>query len=346
MTICINKIDIQDTLFLKGLGICGMLMWHIFWCPNSHGIEYTSIYRYLGSIGDVCVSIFLFISGYGLTIGYQKSDESNPIVFIYNRLLKLYSNYWAVFIPIVLFGTLVMHQPLCVEESFFNNFLQCAKDFFAIRGQYSYNDSWWYFSLIISLYIIYPILYWGLKKAPVVLFAISLISGPYFIRLIDQDLQLYIPIFLFGMSWAMFGHKIPKLSLSKIIIVLIITIGIPLIVFVFIYDIKAIFRIGIPFYFLLTIGLAILSCIFKQSNKIIRRLFSYLGVHSMNIYMVHLMFSKYWFPDAFYSISSPVLIFIAILLSSLLFSIIIELLKKTCSYNQLFNKLSLKIKKS
>ena len=34
----------------------------------------------------------------------------------------------------------------------------------------------------------------------------------------------------------------------------------------------------------------------------------------MNIYMVHLMFSKYWFPDAFYSISSPVLIFIAILL--------------------------------
>lgn len=345
MALYINKIDIQDTLFLKGLGICGMLMWHIFWCPNSQGIEYLPIYRYLGSIGDVCVSIFLFISGYGLTIGYQKRNESNPIAFILNRLLKLYSNYWSVFVPIVLFGTLVMHQPLCAEGNSWNIFLQSAKDFFAIRGQYSYNDSWWYFSLIISLYIIYPILYWGLKKVPVVLFVVSLVSGPYFIRFIDQSLQLYIPVFLLGMSWAMYGHKIPILSLSKTIIVLFLTIGIPLIVFVFIYDIKAIFRIGIPFYFLLTIGLVILSCIFKQSNKIIRRLFSYLGVHSMNIYMVHLMFSKYWFPNAFYSISSPILIFIALLMSSLLFSVIIEWLKQRCKYNQLFNNLSLKINK-
>lgn len=341
----INKLDIQDTLFLKGLAICGMLMWHIAKCPNSQGIEYAPIYRYLGSLGDVCVSVFLFISGYGLTIGYQKKGETNPIGFICNRL-KLYSNYWSVFVPIVLFGTLVMHQPLCAEGSSLNIFLQSAKDFFAIRRQNSYNDSWWYFSLIISLYLVYPILYWGLKKVPYVLFIISLISGPYFIRFIDQSLQLYIPIFLLGMSWAMYGHKIPKLSSLKTILALFITIGIPLILFAFIYDVKSIFRIGIPLYLLLTIGFVMLSCIFKDSNNIVKRFFCYLGVHSMNIYMVHLMFSKYWFSDAFYSINSPLLVFIALLMASLLFSVTIEWLKKICHYNQLFNKLSLKINKS
>lgn len=240
-----------------------------------------------------------------------------------------------------MFGTLVMHQPICVEGSSLTNMFLCAKDFFAIRGQGSYNDSWWYFSLIISLYLVYPILYWALKKVPLVLIIVSLISGTYFIRLIGQSLQLYIPIFLIGMSWAMYGHKIPKLSSSKLIIALFITIGIPLIIFAFIYDVKSIFRIGIPLYLLLTIGLVILACIIKRS--IIYRFFCYLGFHSMNIYMVHLMFSKYWFSDAFYSINSPILIFLALLIASLLFSIGIESLKRVCGYSQLFNKLLLKI---
>lgn len=205
MKLSISKIDIEDTLFLKGLAICGMLMWHIFWCPNPLGVVYSPVFRYLGSIGDVCVSIFLFISGYGLTIGYQKTNESNPILFIYNRLLKLYSNYWAVFVPIVLFGTLVMHQPLCVEGSCFNQFVQYAKDILAIRGQNSYNDSWWYFSLIISLYLIYPILYWGVKQVPWIMGLVALLIGHTELCFIGQNIQLYLPIFLVGVYWAVYG---------------------------------------------------------------------------------------------------------------------------------------------
>lgn len=70
MKISLNKISKQDTLFLKGIAIAGMLMWHIFYCPNPEGITYSPIIQYIGTIGDVCVSIFLFISGYIFTLSY------------------------------------------------------------------------------------------------------------------------------------------------------------------------------------------------------------------------------------------------------------------------------------
>lgn len=102
MSLSIREITKQDTLFLKGLAICGMLMWHVFYCQNPQGIVYSPFVRYIGAIGDVCVSIFLFISGYGMIIGYAK-NESNPIAFVFNRLLKFYSNFWFVFLLIVLY---------------------------------------------------------------------------------------------------------------------------------------------------------------------------------------------------------------------------------------------------
>ena len=176
MKLSIQEITKQDTLFLKGLAICGMLMWHVFYCQNPQGIEYSPFVRYIGSIGDVCVSIFLFISGYGLTIGFSK-NEAKPITFVIKRLLKFYSNFWIVFTLIVLYGTFVINNPLRTDGSVFHRIMQFMKELFAVRGQESYNDSWWYFSLILTFYIIFPLLYWGMKKAPFLLVALPLLGG-------------------------------------------------------------------------------------------------------------------------------------------------------------------------
>ena len=47
MIISLDKISKHDTLFLKGLAICGMLIWHIFWCPNPQGIIFSPFIRYI-----------------------------------------------------------------------------------------------------------------------------------------------------------------------------------------------------------------------------------------------------------------------------------------------------------
>ena len=343
MKISLDKLSTKDTLFLKGLAICGMLMWHIFWCPNPQGIVYSPLVRYIGSIGDVCVSIFLFVSGYGLTIGYKKKGERNPIAFIGSRLIKFYSNFWFVFLFIYLYGRYVMNLPIYTDGSNLHKIYQYGKEFLAIRGQDSYNDSWWYFSLIISLYLIYPLLYWGVKKVPYIVIFLVLFLGNFSIRFIDQNLQLYLPIFIVGIYWAMYGRKIPSFEFSKIVFLVIITLSIPLIILMFIYNFNAICSIGIPLYAMLTISLTILTILFQNTSNLIKHIFCYLGTYSTNIYIIHLMFSKYWFSDTFYGLGSPWIIFIALLISSLIFSIAIEWIKEKSGYNMIFNKLLIRI---
>lgn len=176
MSFSIREITKQDTLFLKGLAICSMLMWHVFYCQNPQGVVYSPFVRFVGTIGDVCVSVFLFISGYGLTVGFTKK-ENTPMAFVLKRVLKFYGNFWFVFLLIVLYGTFVVNQPIRTDGDFLHRTLQWVKEFLAIRGQESYNESWWYFSLILTFYLIFPILYWGMKKAPWILVLLPILGG-------------------------------------------------------------------------------------------------------------------------------------------------------------------------
>ena len=77
----------------------------------------------------------------------------------------------------MLYGTFVMNQPIRTDGGLLHRVLQYVKEFFAIRGQKSYNDSWWYFSLIITFYLIFPVLYWGIKKAPWIVVWLALLGG-------------------------------------------------------------------------------------------------------------------------------------------------------------------------
>lgn len=77
----------------------------------------------------------------------------------------------------MLYGTFVMNQPIRTDGGFLHRVWQYVKEFFAIRGQESYNDSWWYFSLIITFYLIYPLLYWGMKKSTMYIDNVDIIGG-------------------------------------------------------------------------------------------------------------------------------------------------------------------------
>lgn len=51
----------------------------------------------------VCVAIFVFISGYGLTEKYKGKENINLKKFYWNRFVKLFINYWfiwLIFVPI------------------------------------------------------------------------------------------------------------------------------------------------------------------------------------------------------------------------------------------------------
>lgn len=87
------SLSLNDTSLIKGIAICFMLWHHLFYKYPEYGFfVYES-----SQIGKICVSLFLFLSAYGLTIQFDKlSDksarnlkESSEVVY-YQRIRSLF----------------------------------------------------------------------------------------------------------------------------------------------------------------------------------------------------------------------------------------------------------------
>lgn len=62
----------QDTLVLNGIAIIAMLFYYLY-CSIPEWIEpYDGVLAWMSDLGKVCVAMFLFCSGYGLSAQYEK----------------------------------------------------------------------------------------------------------------------------------------------------------------------------------------------------------------------------------------------------------------------------------
>lgn len=142
-----NKKNLQftkeDTLIIKGIAIC-LLLWHHLYYEN---IERTITYI-IAYYGKVCVAIFLILSGYGLMKSFDKYDSTRS--FVFNKLKKLYLNYWLIWILFVPVGVILFNRSfeevygahtvakLLIELTGFQT---------TIFGFYGYNPTWWFMGL-------------------------------------------------------------------------------------------------------------------------------------------------------------------------------------------------------
>ena len=71
------ELSLNDTMLLKGVALLLLLAHHLFY----QGIGYNDVHLYgnhylvkeIGIISKLCVAIFVFLSGYGLTVNADKS---------------------------------------------------------------------------------------------------------------------------------------------------------------------------------------------------------------------------------------------------------------------------------
>jgi uncharacterized membrane protein len=89
----------EKTNIAKGIAICLMIAFHLYtfeerlingntFIPT---IPFFNAEHYLGNFGNICVSIFLFLSGYGMYLGSQKSPN-NVFNYAIAKLKDLYIN--------------------------------------------------------------------------------------------------------------------------------------------------------------------------------------------------------------------------------------------------------------
>ena len=111
MTNNVVSLSLKDTNVLKGIGLLLLLCHHLFYVQKGlyddiHLVGDHYLVQELGIWCKVCVAIFVFLSGYGLTVGAIKARGFNVRSFYWHRFTKLLLNYWLIwvlFVPISLF---------------------------------------------------------------------------------------------------------------------------------------------------------------------------------------------------------------------------------------------------
>ena len=129
---------------IKGIAVLMMLTHHLWGFPERVAdLQLGGVYVQIGSACKMCVSIFMFLSGYGLYVTYRKKQT----IDCPKRVWNTYRRFWQVMMVFVPLG-LLFGCTFDLQE-FISN---------ALCLTCSYNHEWWFLSTYIELLIIFALL--------------------------------------------------------------------------------------------------------------------------------------------------------------------------------------------
>lgn len=167
----------NDTLVAKGVAVILLLIHHLFYSMDYNFSSFLISkegWVDLAKIGKVCVAMFLVLSGYGLCASY-KTKSPKLLDFYKHNYGRLYKE----FLPVsIIFVSLILYLNDWNLEAIYG---EKWKDvtFRSLLGiSYFYNEdgingSWWFVSLVIVLYFLFPLLYRIICKYPYETLAVS-----------------------------------------------------------------------------------------------------------------------------------------------------------------------------
>lgn len=319
----------NNTLEIKGTAILCMIFYHLFAFPER--IPESVVSSWMGNgitkSFQICVSVFIFMAGYGL----QCTKTSLSLSNCFNRLRKLYINYWWATIPFIIIGFCIQYYPLNFRISILN----------IVGFESTFNGEWWFYSLYIELLIIFYTIIGRLNfnHKSYILFMISLL---FFVGII----YIIIPFDL-SKTWERHTFLIIR-NIN------IFTLGCYFAKFVFFthYN-NSIIKYSIPFFIIFPLlvrgylPLTIVTDLFLIPIFIIgvinlpdklKKILQYFGKHSMNIWLIHSFFIYHYCKSITFITSNPIIMYFTVTLCSLGCSIAIIHIKnfKFDKYNQKF----------
>ena len=325
----------SDTTAIKGIAILLMLWHHLFLNTMAYG----TLTHSLAVVFKVCVALFLFVSGYGLTKQYSQLEKpyfKNTIKFLLRRYVNFFLPYWFCFVLVVLVGNLA---GFAFQDAYpaSRNMLKCILlDFFGQMGYNSYLKPWWFNKMIIQLYLVFPILFlilrdkylsWvGLILIIVMqLYAKSIPGNVFFI------VEGALPAFYLGMLCARCrvfpGANDGKWKPLLLFAGLLVCIGLAVLHVMVVKD---------PYVAVLLRALMAFCVIvaFKSiGNKHISVL-EFVGKYATIMYLIHMLFITL-IPGMIYGVKYSVLIFVVLVAICLVSAMLIDALEKLSRYDRL-----------
>jgi len=366
----IKEFSKQNSLALKGIAICLMMFHHLFLSVDrfmGYNINFFPLSQdraiQIALFFKICVSIYAFITGYGLMISYKKLNNNKEAnnkekgKWFLSRIIKTYSGYWIIVALSLIICQLIdgRTQMILFKDGISKGILNIIFNFSGLAYLFKFNQlnaTWWYMSICFLFILSIPLLYNIIKKYGYIITGLLIIVIPrllslefsevsytafifaVFLGMLCADKNLLVKVSEFNLFKNKY-NRITKFILETILIILLYIIYqkvplescwelhfglIPMIIIMYLYN----FYLELP---------------------IIKNIFEYLGKHSMNIFLIHTFLRTTYLKDFILEKEYFLLVFITLLLSSLLLSIIIELFKKLIRYQKLIDYIQNKINK-
>ena len=324
----------RDTTILKGLAVLLMLFHHLFYDVSAAPLfdEPVAGHHWVALFSQqckVCVAIFVFLSGYGLAKSYKGTIRK----YFAHRFVKLYFNYWLIwllFVPvgIIFFGRTFQvvyqtHIPAHLVIDLCGLSTAC--------GFVGYNPTWWFYSCIVILYALYPLIhktghYW--LHWLLLAFCIMAVPLPTALRPISKYLLPFVAGIMFGQHNIVSRLTPPNKSMVSILLTLAL----------FVLTGASRFIKGINYDTFLTIAIIETYIILRDKASVILKPLHFIGKHSFNMFLMHTFLFAFYCRNLIYWSRNPLIIFLTLVSMSLAASILIEKIKQMIQFSKLSQK--------
>lgn len=353
MNLTADIFDKRQTNIAKGVALLLMLWHHLF--DESLSNEFVSIFvidstpieSIISKYAKVCVAIFLFLSGFGLYRSFiikrknQGRDNKRRVFFeigfVRNRLIKLISNYWVIYLLFVPLGLLF---GVVFWKVYNHSVLYGALDFLGLAYLFStstMNPTWWFISMIIIVYLLFPLFIRFLDYSPelfcLLMLGMMVMPKVSFLEHVGDYYRWFPPVML-GMVFSKYNffERINKNNTSfikKLLICVFLLIVALCFRRNYLVDFDAVFSLSV-----------ILTCYFIIARiPLLNKVLELLGKHSSNIFLFHTFIYSIYLKDFVYSFKYPPIIFLLLLIMCFALSIVIDFIKRLTGYNKLVDKL-------
>ncbi len=341
-----TEFDIARSQTAKGLAILLLLFYHLFheaWEIEEMYVNTAPFTKEAliatSRFGNICVAMFVFLTGFGIAKGLQKhSGKSFPsgnartleiFAQAIRRGLKLMENFLLLYLSALLafFGKLDLAGLYGAGKQGILHGLTDALGLASLFDTPTINETWWYMGLAFALIFLVPVLYLAYEKIGNALLPIALLVA--LLIPMNDGLRMYLFTAAMGVcaaggGWperAASGWKHP--ALQWIWYIVLLAIAAPL---------RQNYIVQESYLPLADALIALLLVNFAGGllHRIpgLRQVLGFLGRHSMNMYLIHTFFYLLVWREVIYYFHPWYVTWLVLILVSLLYSVVLELIKK------------------
>ncbi len=337
----------NDSQIIKGIAILAMIFYHLFSDVDMlKSMEVTgvifsnNITAALASAGHVCVSLFIFVTSYGLavkSIGVE-FDKGQYVKESFGRYFSFLKKFWWIYFPSLIFPY-VFRQEYNLEIAFGEGTLKRILGFLGnliglpwLLEAEQYNKSWWYIGFFFLLLFIVPLLIIAIKKVggiPVLVLSV-LLPKTFQLDVVADRLPRYIPIVILALCFAqysLFEKIFDWLKDNKknyVLTAFLLVMVIPCYIIVRQRGVTQIYLVESLF----CVVIVLLAYLFIGRLPWVNTILSVLGKHSLNMWLLHTFLISYWGKNLTFSFRNMWLIYAFAVFMSLMVSVLIEACKQ------------------